>query len=170
MLNEAFYRAGLPLYVAYYRRRLDRFIAAKQIVQRFLGQITSVNCMLARSDHLSSNVSGAPEWKQLGWRVNATESGGGLFLDLGCHTLDILDFLVGPLSGVQGDAVTHSASHPDTQVETHVSAIFRTHSGAVGEESCARPQFCCVCLTARDGASAQALPSGTSAQPSTRTA
>jgi hypothetical protein len=31
------------------------------------------------------------------WRLDASISGGGLFMDLGSHQLDMLDWLVGPL-------------------------------------------------------------------------
>jgi hypothetical protein len=33
------FRVNLPLYVSYYRRRLDRFVKARQIIARFLGMV-----------------------------------------------------------------------------------------------------------------------------------
>lgn len=36
------------------------------------------------------------------WRVDAKVGGGGLFLDLGSHMLDLVDWLLGPLQGVKG--------------------------------------------------------------------
>ncbi|MGD6849192.1 Gfo/Idh/MocA family oxidoreductase [Rossellomorea aquimaris] len=38
----------------------------------------------------------------LPWRVQPEIAGGGLFIDLASHTLDILDFLLGPIQGAKG--------------------------------------------------------------------
>ena len=35
------------------------------------------------------------------WRVDAKVSGGGLFLDIGSHMLDLLDWLLGPLQDIK---------------------------------------------------------------------
>jgi predicted dehydrogenase len=61
--------------------------------------------------------------------VQAAEAGGGLFLDLGCHTLDVLDFLLGALTEVSGDAA-HLAAPYD--VEDAVAMRFRLTNGAFG--------------------------------------
>ena len=42
------------------------------------------------------------ESENLPWRVQPELAGGGLFFDLGSHTLDLLDFLLGPIKEVQG--------------------------------------------------------------------
>jgi predicted dehydrogenase len=122
-MMEMFKRAELPLFVGYYRRRLSRFLAAKQIIQRFLGSVTSVYVILNRNDMISS--------RDMGWRVVPEQSGGGLFLDLGSHTLDTLDFLLGPLNTVTGDAFTHGSANLNT-VETNCSMTFRTQTGSAG--------------------------------------
>jgi predicted dehydrogenase len=56
-------------------------------------------------------------------------AGGGLFLDLGSHTLDILDFLLGPIVRAQGLAGNLSGTHA---VEDTVAASFAFASGALG--------------------------------------
>jgi 1,5-anhydro-D-fructose reductase (1,5-anhydro-D-mannitol-forming) len=68
---------------------------------------------------------GAP----LPWRLQAEQAGGGLFLDLGCHTLDILDFILGPLLDVRGLAANVATPHA---VEDAVALTFRVASGALG--------------------------------------
>jgi predicted dehydrogenase len=45
-----------------------------------------------------------------GWRVKAEKSGGGHFLDIGSHALDLLDSFFGPLSDVAGVAGNHGES------------------------------------------------------------
>jgi predicted dehydrogenase len=65
----------------------------------------------------------------LPWRLQATESGGGLFFDLGSHTLDILDFILGPLVEVTGVAVNRASPG---EVEDSVAMSFRTESDVPG--------------------------------------
>jgi 1,5-anhydro-D-fructose reductase (1,5-anhydro-D-mannitol-forming) len=121
---QAFNEAKLPLFVAYYRRGLPRFLKAKEIVESGqIGQITSVSYRFASDSHRRTDPDNLP------WRVVAEEAGGGLFLDLGCHTLDILDFILGQLEDVSGTAA-HLAGPYD--VEDSVVMRFRTPSGALG--------------------------------------
>ncbi|CAK0833957.1 unnamed protein product [Prorocentrum cordatum] len=61
------------------------------------------------------------------WRLDAEAAGGGLFVDVGSHVLDLLDFLLGPLQEVCG-----TARGPPGAVESRVAASFAWPSGAVG--------------------------------------
>jgi len=124
---EAFRQAGLGLFVAYYRRGLDRFLKAKELVEAgCIGCVTGVNYQLSQPRH----HGGDPE--NLPWRLVAEHSGGGIFLDLGSHTLDILDFILGPLTDVAGAAANLAG---DYDVEDRVVMTFRTASGALGTAS-----------------------------------
>jgi predicted dehydrogenase len=98
---DAFAAAGVPLFVAYYRRALPRFLAARDALPR-LGTIERVTYRFAGP---SPQADPAP------WRLDAEQAGGGLFLDLGCHALDLLDFLLGPLEDVRGEARNLSGRH-----------------------------------------------------------
>jgi predicted dehydrogenase len=120
---EAFAQAGVPLFVAYYRRGLPRFLKAKALIaEGCIGQVTAVSYRLTSPRH--PREAGKP----LPWRLVAEEAGGGLFLDLGCHTLDILDYLLGPLEDVQGSAANLAS---DYDVEDSVAMQFRA-GGALG--------------------------------------
>jgi predicted dehydrogenase len=59
-------------------------------------------------------------------------AGGGLFLDLASHTLDILDFLLGPIAEAKGLAANQSGLH---RAEDAVAAAFAFESGALGAGS-----------------------------------
>ena len=86
---RAFREADRPLLVAYYRRRLPRFTTAKELIDTGrLGTVTGVDYVMARPHRPG---------KDHGWRTRPEVSGGGLFVDLGSHLLDLLDFLLGPL-------------------------------------------------------------------------
>jgi predicted dehydrogenase len=130
---DAFGRSGSSLFVAYYRRAHDRWRLAQKLVQNHLGTVTSISLKLHRSDHLLDVLDEGKDARNFGWRVNAEQAGGGLFMDLGCHMLDILDFLVGPIENVQGDAVRLFS--PKYDVENVVSMTFRTKAGALGTAS-----------------------------------
>lgn len=121
---ETFQSAGLPLFVAYYRRALPRFLQVQEILEtRGIGEVTGVSYRYASMSHRHTDPQKLP------WRVVVEESGGGHFLDLGCHTLNILDFLLGPLEEVSGQAANIAAPYA---AEDSVAMQFRTSSGALG--------------------------------------
>lgn len=116
---EAFRAAGLPLYVAYYRRRLPCFVRVRELVTSgALGRITGVTYRLCEPHHQRPSA----------WRVQAAVAGAGHFLDVGSHALDLADFLLGPLSDVEGSAANLAS---DYEVEDTVALTFRA-AGALG--------------------------------------
>jgi predicted dehydrogenase len=124
---DAFERAGLPLFVAYYRRALPRFLKARELIRSGqLGQLTGLTYRFASPSHQRTEAANLP------WRLVAAESGGGLFMDLGSHTLDILDFLVGPLQEVSGCAANLGGLY---DVEDAVAMHFRSTCGGLGTAS-----------------------------------
>jgi 1,5-anhydro-D-fructose reductase (1,5-anhydro-D-mannitol-forming) len=122
---KAFRKAGLPLFVAYYRRALPRFVKVRKLVGKgSIGLLTSASYRCASPAHKRSD--------ELPWRLKAEESGGGLFMDIGCHTLDIIDFIAGPLHATQGRAANVASDHA---VEDNVAMTFRLESGGLGTAS-----------------------------------
>jgi 1,5-anhydro-D-fructose reductase (1,5-anhydro-D-mannitol-forming) len=123
-LLDAFDRAGVPLFVAYYRRALPRFVRARELIaDGSLGTVTSVDYVYAAPGPTTLAPGDLP------WRLDAEQSGGGLFLDLGCHTLDVLDFILGPLQGVHG--VSRNVSRI-ALVEDAIAMSFGVAGGAAG--------------------------------------
>jgi len=118
-IADEFKKRNLPLFVAYYRRAYPRFVNLRHLLytERAIGQVTSVTY---RHTRFAPPVDGA-------WRHSAAASGGGLFVDVGSHALDLFDYLFGPLQQVRGVA-RGAAGH----VETRVSATFGFASGGVG--------------------------------------
>ena len=114
--------AGLPLYVAYYRRALPRFLEVKKLIESgALGTVTSVACGYYSPRHRDGTSGAAAPW-----RLDAAQSGGGLALDLASHALDVIDFLLGPLEDVHGTAANLASAHA---LEDSVTLSFR--AGAV---------------------------------------
>jgi predicted dehydrogenase len=128
---EAFERARQPLFVAYYRRALPRFLALRERLEAgVLGELRAVS----HTYRGRANPSTPPGANPAGWRESVPSSGGGLFLDLGSHVVDIIDFLLGPLEEVSGHAARLSGPRGERRglAEDTVVASFRTASGALG--------------------------------------
>lgn len=120
----AFAKARQKLFVAYYRRALPRFLRIKQLLDEgTLGRITGI------SYRFSAAPGATPDPQNLPWRLQPAASGGGLFLDVGSHVLDLLDFYFGPLESVRGSAARFAGP---ADVEDVVSLTFRTHAGVPG--------------------------------------
>jgi predicted dehydrogenase len=121
---RAFEQARVPLFVAYYRRALEKFRAVRDLVSAGrIGVVTGVTYRFAAPHHRELAGGAAP------WRVAPEHSGGGLLLDLGSHTLDLLDWMFGPLKDVTG-AAANCASPID--VEDTVAMSFVTAAGVPG--------------------------------------
>lgn len=125
---DAFHAAGVPLFVAYYRRALPRFLEIKRGVEAHrIGEPRHVHVRLCkRPSPPPSPAEPTP------WRLVPELSGGGRFVDLACHTLDVLDDLLGPICRVSGIAVNQGTALP---VEDAVAACFAFASGAIGTGS-----------------------------------
>jgi predicted dehydrogenase len=118
--------AGVPLWVAYYRRALPRFLAVRELIQS--GTIGQVRMVLSRQfqplkDPCKMNPGSPP------WRIDASVSGGGLFVDMMTHTLDFLDFLFGPIVEVRAFAANQAGAYGPEDV---VTATYRFASGVYG--------------------------------------
>jgi 1,5-anhydro-D-fructose reductase (1,5-anhydro-D-mannitol-forming) len=118
----AFERAGLPLFVAYYRRRLPCFMKSGELIAAgAIGRLTGFTYRMAYPQHRKGNI----------WRTDAALAGAGHFLDVGSHALDILDFLLGPLREVRGAAANAASAYA---VEDSVALTCRA-AGALGSMS-----------------------------------
>jgi predicted dehydrogenase len=122
---EACTVSRVPLWVAYYRRALPRFIAVRDLLAA--GEIGDVRVVTVRQmqrmpfpDDLGSHA--------LAWRTDAAR-GGGLFFEGVGHALDILDFLLGPIVDVRAFADNQARAHATEDV---VVASFRFASGVYG--------------------------------------
>lgn len=117
--------AGVPLFVAYYRRALPRFVKIKALIDE--GAIGTV-----RSVAIALHQPPAPaemDAANLPWRVVPEIAGGGKFVDLASHMLDFLDYALGPIRQAQGFAANQAGLYP---AEDIVSGSFVFESGVQG--------------------------------------
>ena len=117
--------AGVPLFVAYYRRMLPRFLKVKELVES--GAIGDVRFVTVTLYHSPPKEGYDPQ--HLPWRLIPEIAGGGLFMDLACHTLDFLDYALGPIRQVQGVASNQGRYY---DAEDMVTGAFVFESGVHG--------------------------------------
>jgi 1,5-anhydro-D-fructose reductase (1,5-anhydro-D-mannitol-forming) len=114
--------AGVPLFTAYYRRALPRFVRVHSLLaDGAVGAVRAVTVALSRRQVVTDGTTP--------WRVDPAIAGGGLFVDLASHTLDLLDHLLGPIDSVAGGAANQGGTY---RAEDIVTAAFTFESGVRG--------------------------------------
>lgn len=115
---------GVPLFSAYYRRALPKYLKIKTLLEsEIIGEIRYV--------HVATYQSIAEIDKQDGgsWRVKPALSGGGRFLDVGSHSLDLVDWYCGPIKEAQGFAENQSKTYA---AEDIVSGSWKHENNILG--------------------------------------
>jgi predicted dehydrogenase len=117
--------AGVPLFVAYYRRMLPRFLKVKELLASgAIGNVRFVRVLLLKQAALAeADPATRP------WRLIPEIAGGGYFLDVGSHMLDFLDAALGPIRSVRGFAANQGGLY---DAEDAVTAAFEFASGVQG--------------------------------------
>jgi len=117
--------AGVPLFVAYYRRALRRFLKIKELLEaQAIGEVRFVTITLYQPLHPDEL-----DPQNLPWRVIPEIAGGGRFVDLAAHMLDFLDYILGPIRLVRGFASNQAGKFP---AEDIVTGTFVFESGVHG--------------------------------------
>ena len=119
-MNEAFTQAGVPLWVAFYRRALPRLIKVRELLDDgAVGPVRAVRSTLVAPLAPPGKVPPAAD----------PALSRGLFADQLCHTLDLYDWFFGPVEHAHGLAANTTGRYatPDT-----VTATFRLGSGVLG--------------------------------------
>ncbi|WP_194767443.1 Gfo/Idh/MocA family protein [Tamlana sp. I1] len=118
VVYEAFKAKKLPLFVAYYRRSLPRFLKIKEWLDAdLIGDIRHISALLSKP------ASETDLSKTYNWRTDVNIAPAGYFDDLASHELDLFTFFLGNIKEAQGislnqqglytakDAVTASWLH-----------------------------------------------------------
>jgi predicted dehydrogenase len=116
--------AGVPLFVAYYRRRLPTFLkVAEWLRAGAIGALRTVTITLLRPPSQADRQPEKP------WRVQPEIAGGGYFFDLASHQLDVLDYLLGPIEHATGYSANLAGLYT---AEDTVCGSFRFVNGTLG--------------------------------------
>jgi predicted dehydrogenase len=119
---QGFQEAEVPLWVAYYRRALPRFLLVRQLLaEGAIGRLTSVHVSITRPLAAGQTLGD--------WRFRPEVAGAGLFFDLASHCFDLLDFVAGPIGAIWGAAANTGGAY---EAEDVTAAAFQFEQGAVG--------------------------------------
>ena len=121
--------ANVPLYVAYYRRRLPNFQKLKELLDDgVIGDLRMVKIDMLKTSNpnIVANITGK---MPVNWRTDPEVAGGGYFFDLASHQLDYLDYVLGPLSSVSGHAANQAGLYEAADI---ISSSFVFESGVLG--------------------------------------
>jgi len=124
VMQDAFAAKNLTLFVAYYRRSLPRFRQIKEWIDKdYLGKIRVVNWQLYKPpNHLDLA-------RKNNWRTQPEISGGGYFVDLACHGINLFQWLVGDITAASGLTLNQQGLYP---AEDAVTAQWIFANGALG--------------------------------------
>lgn len=121
-ITKMFEEAGVPLYIAHYRRALPKFIKIKEILQSGkIGRICEADFRLNRKYNYEEIHNT--------WLYNTELSGGGKFYDIAPHSIDIMVYLLGNFTQINGIATNNNKEY---DVEDVVIMSFKTDMGVIG--------------------------------------
>jgi len=123
-MQQAFEKAGVQLFVSYYRRSLPRFQHVRQwLLEGRIGEVRHLTWSLTKPP------SEADQNGSANWRTDPQIAGGGYFADLASHGFDLFQYLLGDIVEVAGFTARQAGLYA---AEDAVSASWRFASGALG--------------------------------------
>ncbi len=126
-IYNAFKNKNIPLFIAYYRRSLPRFLKVKEWLENNeIGKIRHIRWFLSKtpSDIDLSNT--------YNWRTDASIAPGGYFDDLASHGLDLFAFLLGNIKDASGYATNQQNLYT---AKDAITASWIHENGITGEGS-----------------------------------
>lgn len=127
-INRVSREAGIPCFVAYYRRYLPYFLRVKEILRSgAIGEVQNVQIRYScppRPEDLDP--------QHLPWRVNPEIAGAGYFYDMASHQLDLIQELFGVITHARGYSANRGHLY---RAEDTISACFQFENGLPGSGS-----------------------------------
>ena len=116
VMNAACRAADVPLFVAYYRRTMPRFVEIKRLIEA--GAIGTPRAVIVT--HLGTAPKPGFDRAGMPWRYRPEVGGGGKFVDTGVHAFDYLDHVFGPIAEARSVVGNQAGLYPaeDTVAST----------------------------------------------------
>lgn len=103
---NTFKEKQVPLFVAYYRRSLPRFLKVKEwLDNNYIGELRHINW------HFSKPASDLDKSGTYNWRTDVKIAPAGYFDDLASHGLDLFNFLLGDIKVVHGISLNQQSNY-----------------------------------------------------------
>lgn len=126
-IHNAFAQKDIPLFIAYYRRSLPRFVKIKEWLDaKKIGAVRHI-AWLQTKPPSEEDLSGTYTW-----RTDEKVAPGGYFDDLASHGLDLFDYLLGPIEKAHGISVNQQKLY---SAKDSVVACWLHENGITGEGS-----------------------------------
>jgi 1,5-anhydro-D-fructose reductase (1,5-anhydro-D-mannitol-forming) len=123
LMQRTFERAGLHLFVSYYRRSLPRFQQVRDWLRDGrIGQLRHLTWSLCKPPAVEDTSAA-------NWRTDPAIAGGGYFADLASHGFDLFQYLAGDIVEVAGFTARQAGQYV---AEDAVTACWTFSSGALG--------------------------------------
>jgi predicted dehydrogenase len=117
----------LIFFSAYQKRYIPIIPQIKKVIENeVLGEINLVR-------HFFSHYGPYTSWRPLSeqkWFFDSEKAGGGVLLDLGVHSIDLLRYLIGDFSKIEG--YSHNTTCKKISNEDNCSVLFRFRNNAIG--------------------------------------
>ena len=124
LMVEACAEAGVELFVAYYRRFQPHVLRMRELLAAgAIGRPAHGSADIAVGDVARRIAAGARAW-----RSDPAVAGGGWFVDMASHRIDLLVWLLGAVDDATGVAACYQ---PDLAVEQSAVAALRMRCGAL---------------------------------------
>lgn len=96
-ITDTFKAKKIPLFVAYYRRSLPRFLKIKEwIDENYIGEVRHIDW------HYSCAPRDVDLTEDYNWRTDKSIAKAGYFDDLACHGLDLFIYMLGDIEKASG--------------------------------------------------------------------
>lgn len=126
-INLAFNNKGIPLFVAYYRRSLPRFLKIQEwLSQGRIGDVRHIHW------HLTKTTSPIDLSGEYNWRTDAAIATGGYFDDLASHGLDLFIYYFGDIKEVSGISLNQQGLY---SAKDAIAATWLHSTGVTGTGS-----------------------------------
>jgi len=124
---NAFKEKDIPLFVAYYRRSLPRFLQVEKWLKAdAIGAVRHIQWSFSKSAN-AIDLSG-----EYNWRTDAKVASGGYFDDLASHGLDLFAYLLGDFKTVYGVSTNQQALYT---AKDAISSCWIHENGITGQGS-----------------------------------
>ncbi|WP_068473414.1 Gfo/Idh/MocA family protein [Saccharicrinis aurantiacus] len=124
LITKAFADKKLPLFVAYYRRTLPRFLKVKEWIDKgLIGEPNHISWVFSKPAN-ATDLSGA-----YNWRTDAKIAPGGYFDDLASHGLDFFNYILGNITAANGIAINKYKFY---SAKDNITASWLHPNGVVG--------------------------------------